>query len=124
MDMWAVPSVESLWVKIVSEKISNNIKGGRGGKREGAGRKRGAPNKVTAQVKTLAQEYGEQAISVLAKLMVESDSPQAQIAAAKELLDRGYGKVTQHTELSGTVNTGLPQFIIAQYDEEADVTSH
>lgn len=79
----------------MTEKISSDIKSGRGGKRAGAGRPKGRPNKVTAEVKELAQQYGRQAIEALAQLMVEAESEQARIAAAKELLDRGYGKSAQ-----------------------------
>lgn len=89
------------------EKIEGNItkRGGSrpntGGKRPNSGRKKGTPNKVSLEIKAVAQQYGEQAIHLLANLMITSDSHQAQIAAAKELLDRGYGKATQATEISG-----------------------
>lgn len=64
------------------------------GKKTG-GRKRGTPNKATADVRAMAKEYGAAAIERLADLMKNAESEQAQIAAAKELLDRGYGKSTQ-----------------------------
>jgi hypothetical protein len=64
------------------------------GKKTG-GRKRGTPNKATADVRSMAKEYGAAAIERLADLMKNAESEQAQIAAAKELLDRGYGKSTQ-----------------------------
>lgn len=50
---------------------------------------------MTADFRTLAQDYGQQAIEKLAKLMADGESKQVQIAAARELLDRGYGKATQ-----------------------------
>jgi hypothetical protein len=59
------------------------------------GRKRGGKNKATADVKALAGEYGPEAIEHLAKLMRTAESEQAQVAAAKELLDRAYGKPPQ-----------------------------
>lgn len=74
---------------------------GTGGKRPGAGRPKGRPNKIAADVRALAQEYGADAIDKLAKLMNEAESEQAQIAAAKELLDRGYGRAPQALELTG-----------------------
>jgi hypothetical protein len=50
----------------------------------------------------MAQIYAESAIATLAEIMEDSEgNPQARIAAAKELLDRGYGKPTQHVEASG-----------------------
>jgi len=59
------------------------------------GRQKGTPNKVTADVRALAQDYGKEAIEKLAKLMADGESEQVQLAAARELLDRGYGKPTQ-----------------------------
>lgn len=72
-----------------------------GGKREGSGRPKGAANKTTVDIKALAQSYGPAAIRKLAQLsgledgVVGAESEAAQIAATKELLDRGYGKSTQ-----------------------------
>jgi len=76
-------------------------------------RPKGALNKTTAEVKTLAQEYGPDVIKMLAKLVKEADSDQAKIAAGRELLDRAYGKATQH--VSGNLDaviqviTGVPR---------------
>ena len=57
------------------------------------GRKAGTLNKVTAEVRTLAQQHGEDAIQTLASIMRDpTRSETARIAAARELLDRGYGK--------------------------------
>ncbi|CAB3712993.1 hypothetical protein CEY09_30445 [Achromobacter marplatensis] len=68
----------------------------RGGARPGAGRKPGIPNRVTADIKALAQNYGEEAIDTLASIMRNVDTPpQARVAAAKELIERGYGKASQ-----------------------------
>ncbi len=74
-----------------------------GGKRPGSGRKAGVPNKATAEIKVLARQYGPQAIeelAILAGLTVKKGrnaaaNEQARIAAAKEILDRAYGKSTQ-----------------------------
>lgn len=84
-----------------AEKISKPItkRGGArpnsGGRRDGAGRKKGVPNKATAEIKTIAQQYGPQAIAVLAELMMQAQTEQTRVSAAKELLDRGYGKSAQ-----------------------------
>ena len=66
-----------------------------GGKREGSGRKKGVPNKATAEIKALAQQHGADAIKRLAYLMTKAESEQAQVAACRELLDRAYGKPAQ-----------------------------
>jgi hypothetical protein len=67
----------------------------RGGQRENAGRKKGVPNKVTAEIRAIARKHGPKAVSELAKLMTKGKSEMARIAAARELLDRGFGKSTQ-----------------------------
>lgn len=68
-----------------------------------AGRPKGAVNKATADIRALAQKHGPDAIATLIQIMTtREDTPAAQIAAAKELLDRGYGKATQ--PVSGDAN--------------------
>ena len=71
-----------------------------GGRREGAGRPVGSISKNTAELKELAQEFGPSAIQRLALMAgLLSDDPGAshavQVAALRELLDRGYGRATQ-----------------------------
>lgn len=61
----------------------------------GKGRPKGALNKSTREVKQIAQQHGPAAIRHLVRLMTKAESEQAQIAAAKEILDRAYGKSTQ-----------------------------
>ena len=68
---------------------------GKGGKREGAGRKPGIPNKATATVKELARQYGPEVIEGFIDVFRNPESHAAKIAAGKELLDRAYGKATQ-----------------------------
>ncbi len=66
------------------------------------GRVKGVPNKLTADVRALAQEYGPSAIQTLAEIMQDREQvAPARVAAAKELMDRGYGKAVQQTEISG-----------------------
>jgi hypothetical protein len=65
------------------------------------GRAKGTPNKATADIKALAQVHAADAITTLASILMKSDSDTARIAAAKELLDRGYGKAMQGVELTG-----------------------
>ncbi len=60
------------------------------------GRTKGTPNRATADIKALAQLYGPEAIDTLAEIMKnEEHPPAARVAAAKELIDRGFGKATQ-----------------------------
>lgn len=78
-----------------------------------AGRPKGALNKTTAEVKTLAQKHGPDVIAMLAKLVKDADSDAAKIAAGRELLDRAYGKATQHMtgefQAALQVITGVPR---------------
>jgi hypothetical protein len=72
-----------------------------GGKRAGAGRPKGAVAKSTAEIKALAQVYGEKGVARLAVLagLIEghdgADSQVTQVMAIKELFDRAYGKSAQ-----------------------------
>ncbi len=59
-----------------------------------AGRKPGAPNKATAEIKAIAQLHGEEAIKKLVSLM-HGDDPEIAFKAANSLLDRAYGRPAQ-----------------------------
>ena len=76
------------------------MSGGRGGRREGAGRKPGVPNKQTVEIRTIAMQYGPAAIAALAAMAglapgTPAESETARIAALREVLDRGFGRSTQ-----------------------------
>src|SRR6266851_908111 len=71
----------------------------RGGKRAGAGRKPGVPNKASRELKELAREYTEEAVGALVRVLRDKEAPaSAQVAAATAILDRGHGKPTQHID--------------------------
>jgi hypothetical protein len=84
------------------------------------GRQKGTLNRSTADIKALAQVYGSDAVETLAEIMKdEGQPPAARVAAAKELIDRGYGKAMQPTELSGAGGTPLAyEFIVKRAGEE------
>lgn len=66
------------------------------------GRVKGTPNKATADIKAIAQEFGEEAIKHLVEIARDGDAPHAaRVAAVKEILDRGYGKARQPLEHTG-----------------------
>lgn len=66
------------------------------------GRQKGTPNKVTADIKEIAQSFGREAITHLFEIARNGDAPPAaRVAAVKEILDRGYGKARQDVELTG-----------------------
>lgn len=74
---------------------------GRGGKRPGSGRKKKprALNVLSAlatpppeEIDGVAQKHAPVAIEAMVKLLMHGGSEAAKITAAKEILDRGYGK--------------------------------
>jgi hypothetical protein len=108
------------------EKISKISNSGRGGARENAGRKKGSPNKITAEIKYIAQEHGEKAIGILVDLMYNANSDTTKVMAAKEILDRAYGKSTQYQEISGELEFKLAnrlQLAISSLEGEEVVKS-
>jgi hypothetical protein len=76
------------------------------------GRRAGVPNKITAEIKELAQQYAPAALKELARLSTAAKMEAARVAAIKEILDRAYGKATQPTELAGKDGAPLVQPVI------------
>jgi hypothetical protein len=54
-----------------------------------------------AAVRLLAEQYGQEAVRVLLEIATDGESEAARVAACKELLDRGFGKVPQPVEGGG-----------------------
>lgn len=85
---------------------------GKGGKRPGAGRKPGIPNKASGEVRALAQQYGPDAVLGLAIMaglakplkrlpkIKEAEAEHVRRGCMDDLLDRAYGKATQPLEHS------------------------
>lgn len=67
------------------------------------GRKAGTPNKATAAIKDIAGQYTAQAVETLVSILAggEGIPAAAQVAAAKELLDRAHGKPGQSVDITG-----------------------
>ena len=87
------------------------------------GRPKGSRNKVTAEIKELAQEYGPEALATLAGIMRDAAAPhQARVAASNALLDRGYGKPVQANELTGANGGAVAyEFVIRRAGSEPNV---
>jgi hypothetical protein len=76
-------------------------RGAKPGERRG-GRKKGTPNKVTADVRAACLLHSTAAIETLVRICSDTAAPaQAQVQAAKELLDRAYGKSPQPIKHGG-----------------------
>ncbi len=78
-----------------------------GGKRPGAGRPKGSKDKVTTDIRAAAQEHGPAAVALLARLLNDSPSKTLRFKAAVELLDRGFGKPRQSSDVDLNM-TGPP----------------
>ncbi|HEY6861691.1 MAG TPA: DUF5681 domain-containing protein [Pseudolabrys sp.] len=87
----------------------------------------GNPNgrpKIASEVKRLAREYSLDAVEALAEIMKDKEaSSSARVAAAGELLDRGFGKSVQQVEMGGVGafdsmdDSELDQFILEKAAE-------
>ncbi len=73
---------------------------GVGGRRAGAGRPLGSPNRLTRPLKELAALQSEACIAVLVELRDHADTEQVRLAAVNALLDRAHGKPRQAIDLS------------------------
>lgn len=64
-----------------------------------AGRPRGTPARApTADIKALAGVHGPEAVETLRSIMQNGETHAVRISAARELLDRGFGRATEHHE--------------------------
>lgn len=88
---------------------NNQPKSIRGGKRPGAGRPKGAPNKATADIRAAASEYSADALAVLVQVATSSDSDAARVAAANSILDRAHGKPRQSVEVDASVTASITE---------------
>jgi hypothetical protein len=111
---------------MASDAGGDRPKSRRGGARKGAGRKRKGyvPPKVTGldlaeamttpppdEIDAAAQSDIGESVGELVKLLLYGESETAQIAAAKEILDRGYGKPA--VEIGGDAAAPQLPFLMA-----------
>jgi len=62
------------------------------------GRPKGALGKITTEIRTLAQKHGPAAFEQVVRLAETADTHAVRLAAAKEILDRAYGRSPQPIE--------------------------
>lgn len=96
-----------------------------GGKREGAGRPKGAKDRLTreagATISELARKHTSIALETLVQIATSGESDAARVSAANALLDRGYGKAPQaieHTSPDGSMSPATPSAILAALDRK------
>lgn len=88
--------------KPVAKIARKSNRGSAPGERRG-GRKKGTPNKATAHIRDVAKQYTEQAFHTLISVMAggEGVPAAAQVSAAKEILERGWGRAVQPVDGDG-----------------------
>lgn len=59
------------------------------------GRPKGSRNKTTIEIRQAAQKYSDDALKALFTVVTKSNSDTAKISAAREILDRAYGRSPQ-----------------------------
>ncbi len=64
-------------------------------RRKTGGRRKGTPNKTTAELRGAAQQYTLAALEGPAQIARTSESDAAKVAAWKAILDRGHGRPAQ-----------------------------
>ena len=75
---------------------------GRGGKRVGAGRKKGSKSRPAFDIQKAAMEKAERAFKVLEEVAVSKRIlPSTRVIAANSILDRAFGKPVQSTQMLG-----------------------
>ena len=84
------------------------------------GRVAGTPNKATASIKEVAQQYTEDALKTLVAVMGDETAPHAaRVAAANSIIDRGHGKPRQ--SIDADINgQQLTHLIVRFVDADGD----
>ena len=79
---------------------------------------------VVKHVRELAREHTELAISTLIEICRDGDSASARVAAATQLLDRGFGKPTQEVMATITHSHEAMLDALDRVDDEIVVARH
>jgi hypothetical protein len=85
--------------------------------RKTGGRKKGTPNKSTAALRAIAQQYDEEAVEKLVHLMRNSLDEKVQHAAAVDLIEIGHGKPKQTVEDVTNHESSRTEQLLAQLPE-------
>jgi len=68
--------------------------------RKTGGRRRGTPNRVTAEIRAAFQKHGDELVEALLAL-TKSDDERVRLGAITAALDRGWGKPAQAVQIKG-----------------------
>ena len=81
-----------------------------GGKRPGAGRRLGVPNKVGKDLRALAQPYTKEALATLVAIMNDENAPpQARAMAADKILDGAMANPRRPSSATPRTRCALPR---------------
>lgn len=81
------------------------------------GRPKGSRNKATKEIRDIAQRHGRRMIGGLARIALDADAElDARIKAMGLILAYGYGKPTEHRELTGKDGKPLAGVGLAQLE--------
>ncbi len=69
-------------------------------------RKKGTPNKITADIKAAFRLHGDELVKALLAL-TKSEDERVRLSAINACLDRGFGKAVQHLEAEVSVYDSL-----------------
>ena len=93
--------------KFESNGVTKHKKGNPAWQKGMASPNAGGRPAVIRDLREAAQGYSEEALSVLAGVMRDTNTPPAaKVAAARELLDRGFGKAVQALDVNSKVDMG------------------
>lgn len=94
----------------------------RGGKREGAGRPKGKLSQAKRDIAEAAREHADIALSVVLEIAQNGDTDATRLSAARELLDRGFGKSPQAIDVQSSDGSLKPLTInlVAPKPKDAD----
>jgi len=99
----------------------------RGGKRDGAGRPPGQPNRDTAQRRAaladLVDGHVQTAVATLAEIAKNGESESARISASTAILDRAYGRPAQAVALDVTDTTPEQSWQVTISEEFSPITA-
>ena len=76
------------------------------GHTKAGGRKKGTPNRVTAEIKAAFQKHGDELVEALLAL-TRSDDERVRLGAIQACLDRGWGKPAQAVQVGGDPNAPI-----------------
>lgn len=98
----------------------------RGGKRPGAGRKAGSPNKATAERQKAIEESGLTPLEYMLTIMRdEAMTPESRFEAAKAAAPYVHPKLAavEHTSPDGTMSPGPSTIQIVAADDDCDTSA-